>query len=640
MTSRFSTHAVPSAVLLACLALAGCGGGGGTPASTAAPLSGTAAVGAALANATVTLKDGAGKTLTTTADANGAYTFADVSGLTAPLMLRASGTVGGVEYKLHSVLTTVPAAGVSGVLNVTPATESAVAQTLGTSPATVFDAADASAKIKAIDTTKLAAAKAKLVAALSAVLEALGQDAKADLFTTAFAANGKGLDKLLDMMQFEASDDGAGNQDVVITDKTTKVGTKVTTAAKVEEIAKVSAPSKADIDLETSTIKAFIDAFNAQAKTKEGITSAAMLALFDAAYLNSGMSRADQIQDILSSVGLQITDYALQGCDSAASGGAECKTQMTIKFADGNTTQMANKMKKGADGQWRAYGNQSPFDFDFKPLVTANYYVANGLFEQSGSTQTGVNFWFTGTNYDTGVRAYKSVILQTSVDNGTTWSTPIKFAEKSNCSGNDWLPLDDSTNTSNAYNCSNFVSVSNAEALANNEAILKGTFKYKITAYTGSSYTNTNSSDEFKYVARSTKQYYTTATGKAAMDASTASVTAGDLGTNSVRFTGPLKNLTINTVTKNAAGNTIATANTGWEDSALGALKGVATIAAANASCVKNGTPKTQCDASYGSDAKITSVYLDSRDSQGRGISKSYRAVGGSTTTAAPTAVQ
>jgi hypothetical protein len=523
-----------------------------------------------------------------------------------------------VQYTLHSVLTTVPAAGVSGVLNVTPATESAVAQTLGTSPATVFDATDASTKIKAIDPAKLADAKAKLTAAVAAVLEALGQDSKVDLFTTAFAANGKGLDQLLDMIQFEASDDGAGNQDVVITNKTTKVGTKVSKTAKVEDVVKVSAPSKADVALDTSGIKTLLDAFNTQAKTQAGINSEAMLHLFDAFFLEEGINRAAMIQDI--PVGMQISNFVLQGCDSEAKDGPECNVDLTDKRADGSAGYFDTKVKKGADGKWRIYGKQSPFPFDHKPVVKADYFVSNGLFAQSGSTQTGFNLWFPGKNDDDVTRKYKSATLQTSLDGGNTWSTPIKFAEKTRCFSNDSLSLDDSSNTSNATNCSNFVSVSNDAANAKNAAILKGQFRFKITAYTAADYTG----NSISHTERSTKRYFTATTGNAALNASGGSVTAGDLGTNSVRFTGSPQSLSIHTETLGTSGLAIATGRTSWERDDLSALKGVVTIKAANDLCLANRNAKATCDASYGTDAKINSLYLDARDSQGRGILKGY----------------
>ena len=62
-------------------------GGGTVPPAAGASLSGTAATGAAIANATVTVKDSSGTTVTATTDAMGNYSI-DVTGLAAPFMVK------------------------------------------------------------------------------------------------------------------------------------------------------------------------------------------------------------------------------------------------------------------------------------------------------------------------------------------------------------------------------------------------------------------------------------------------------------------------------------------------------------------------------------------------------------------------
>jgi ABC-type Fe3+-hydroxamate transport system substrate-binding protein len=109
--------------------LIACGGGGGSTSSTTPSLAGVAAIGTALANATVTLKDSAGKTETTTTDESGNFSFSNVSSFTPPLMLQVKGSVAGVSYVLHSLMTTTPAEG-TNTLNVTPATDAIVTQRL------------------------------------------------------------------------------------------------------------------------------------------------------------------------------------------------------------------------------------------------------------------------------------------------------------------------------------------------------------------------------------------------------------------------------------------------------------------------------------------------------------------------------
>ena len=97
----FVKKALPAAILGLSILAAGCGGGGGSSTPVAPPdmLSGTAAAGAAIIGQ-VTVKGSAGNTTSTLIEANGNYNV-DVSGLTAPYILRAEGTVGGKAYTLQ-----------------------------------------------------------------------------------------------------------------------------------------------------------------------------------------------------------------------------------------------------------------------------------------------------------------------------------------------------------------------------------------------------------------------------------------------------------------------------------------------------------------------------------------------------------
>ena len=142
---QYSLLSGMSALLIAC------GSGGGSAGSVSVPtmpsLSGVAAIGMALAKASVTLKDSTGKTETTTTDESGNFNFNNVSSLTPPLMLQVKGSAAGISYVLHSVMTSAPAQG-TNTLNVTPATDALITQTLGADPAITFDDV---AKIKKIE---------------------------------------------------------------------------------------------------------------------------------------------------------------------------------------------------------------------------------------------------------------------------------------------------------------------------------------------------------------------------------------------------------------------------------------------------------------------------------------------------------
>jgi len=177
----------------ACLALAilttGCGGGGGDdaaappPATTAVTVSGVAAVGAMLSNASVTVKCSGGNATGITAT-DGSYSV-PVSGGALPCAVRVSGS--GVT--LHSLAT---GTGSSATANVTTLTEMVLASAQSLAPAAWFDAFTAAS-------APATGALTNAVAAVETALQAAGVDttALADPFTAPLAA-GNAQDALLD----------------------------------------------------------------------------------------------------------------------------------------------------------------------------------------------------------------------------------------------------------------------------------------------------------------------------------------------------------------------------------------------------------------------------------------------------------
>ena len=131
------------------LIVAGCGGGGNdtstggdNPAPTAQSLqlSGTAAIGAALANSSVEVKCATGSGSATT-NANGTYSLT-ITGAVLPCLIQVTGSADGTSVTLHSVTEagagTTAGATTSAVANVTPMTEMIVAQLVGAIPADLF----------------------------------------------------------------------------------------------------------------------------------------------------------------------------------------------------------------------------------------------------------------------------------------------------------------------------------------------------------------------------------------------------------------------------------------------------------------------------------------------------------------------
>jgi hypothetical protein len=185
--SLFSQHGfVLASVSAACVLLAGCGGGGGGSFLPSSSLSGVAAVGAGLANASVTAKCTSGAPLVGTTAADGSFTLSLSGGQVAPCMLQVvSGTP---SVTLHGFATE------GGRVNITPLTDLVVTKALGTDPAIGFASFDA-AKAGVVK-TGLEIAKTYVNAQLAAIV---GQPTALDIMTGFFKV-GDADDKLLDSL--------------------------------------------------------------------------------------------------------------------------------------------------------------------------------------------------------------------------------------------------------------------------------------------------------------------------------------------------------------------------------------------------------------------------------------------------------
>lgn len=187
------------------LLISGCGGGGGGGETTAAPaasldVSGTAAVGAALANATVDVKCATGSGTATT-NASGGYTVT-LEGGALPCIVRVTGTAAGATVTLHSVTeagtTNAADAKTSAVANVTPVTEIIVAQLTKAMPSDSFATFDPAV----ITPAAVASASTAVVDALKAAGVDLGaiDPLKAPLVPATGTTQGNTYDQLLDTL--------------------------------------------------------------------------------------------------------------------------------------------------------------------------------------------------------------------------------------------------------------------------------------------------------------------------------------------------------------------------------------------------------------------------------------------------------
>ncbi len=215
MSTTRRARFAPSAIALATASMiTGClfGGGDGDaipppPVVAATQLKGVVASGAALGGASVSVIDSDAATIDPAAvtAADGSYTI-NVTGLKAPLVVQATGTVEGVVTRIVAVVPTLTAEA-DNTANVTPLTNAVAALIApGGDPAALLSPAALVANVTA---TKVANANALLVNTLNtdaSIASALG--ANFSPLTTAFVANGTGVDGVLDKLALEVSGTG------------------------------------------------------------------------------------------------------------------------------------------------------------------------------------------------------------------------------------------------------------------------------------------------------------------------------------------------------------------------------------------------------------------------------------------------
>ncbi len=197
------------AALLLAFGISACGGGGGggnsgapsTPiAVKVITLKGTAATGAPITSATVTLIDSAGQSKTVATDSNGNYSL-DVTSLKPPLLLKLTGqNADGTPVLLYSAIDAFDDL-LSPTANITPLTNAALVLATGQN-ATEFYGSPDPTKLTA---ENLKAANTKLKDELGGVLANSGTDSTVDFTKSSFVANKSGVDLLMESFDIKTN---------------------------------------------------------------------------------------------------------------------------------------------------------------------------------------------------------------------------------------------------------------------------------------------------------------------------------------------------------------------------------------------------------------------------------------------------
>ncbi len=306
---------------MACAAamVAGCGSGGSdapapAPAGpvacgvcTASTLSGVAAAGTPMVNASLLVIDSLGAGKSGTADAKGAFSI-NVAGMTAPFVIEATGTIGGQTVQYHS-LALAADVGMNQV-NVTSLTEIMSAIVLGGVPTTLINAGTVDAS--KITSASITSAESTVHTLVAPVLQAAGAS-NSDLRTAQLTANGTGLDLALDGLSVALVD---GSYAV-----STSVGSSSTVVApgQAASSAALTVPDNAATLLASGTsaatgLQSLMSSLTTQFAAKTLPAASSLSPLLATDFLHDGQAGPDYVQKILlqdSAAGL--TEFNLIG---------------------------------------------------------------------------------------------------------------------------------------------------------------------------------------------------------------------------------------------------------------------------------------------------------------------------------------
>jgi len=434
--SRASKAAVGRVLLLLAITasaiVAACGGGGGelltpgggdnpppvNPPAATSVVTGTAASGAAIANVVVTLKDSTNRAVTATTATSGAFSL-NTSDLTPPFVLQLSLPSG---RPLFSVSTD---ANRTATINITPLTDIVVRTWFGMNGQTADSGfADPSAvpppapaQVRAIAQVLLNTLQLPITANAAPIGDPL------DLIAKPFAADGTGIDKLLDNTRTTVRSDGvdlvltAGSatqttalafntSTSAITASSTTVQGSATTTSQSTDVVPVQGAQLTALELISARLAEAAATINSKGAA---ITAADLEPFFDANLLHGGRNRAQFLAETVGDFQRGVTPVTMtaeriRSLDLSA-GKAEVLLRLTLTV--GAQTQVDRDtffFTRGSDGQWRFSGDGR---------VAAVNVQAEGRRNQG--TFTGDN----GPSINADVRAPEGVVTSGTVSGGT-----------------------------------------------------------------------------------------------------------------------------------------------------------------------------------------------------------------------------
>jgi hypothetical protein len=354
------------------------------PFSSCAPppptLSGVAAIGAPLSGATITLVDSKGLSFTTTADAEGKYTFAkaDIAAATPPFLITASTSLGDSQISHYTIVTSKS---VGGWANVTPLTTAVAALA---SPTTIPSSLTKD-QLAAITAQNVTDASTNVKSVIAPLAKALNLPASFDpLADKSFVADRTGADLLLDHIgvTLRTGAVAIANKMTVVSD--TDKGTAAVTITKGAASTSTIAADKTDTSGLDALAKKFEKCFktpfdsrlkNPQVDTATLAPDCQAVAASD--YLQNGQPFMNRWATALNSKDMDGATFSAPVVRlrlQAEGNGLRERIAINFNFKDNLQIGYTRPevAEKQADGTWILVGNKRPFNFYAEAALT--YY--------------------------------------------------------------------------------------------------------------------------------------------------------------------------------------------------------------------------------------------------------------------------
>lgn len=431
-----------------------------------------------MAGASIKLIDKNGQTLTTTADAGGAYQFNDISGMVRPLLLVAQGNLGGIDTTYMSLLLSNG----GNRANITPLTDAIVSQGTGHNGPTAL--VQSPSLLNAIDQSKVALSASNIASSIANVLEGLraGSSTNYSPLGTSFVADGSDpFDKVHDLLATYIIPGLGGGIDITLMDKSgTNGGAVIASPISTRQTTSVSALPPQITALKFDKVKDFFDTFNTYTSSASTLTnpSGSFAALIHDSYADYGQTKA-QLLAISPSPFLNATlsNPVIQSCKADGT--------CLVTFKQGVSGQQTfskgefNLKWDNTAQKWTSIGHGSD-----DLIVDFDTYAQLNLSDPSHPIYTVLSFNI--RNKANTLPFYNAVA--SFIDSNNTTDLTLNFASSPSCeSGLSNATLTNGLPLQGATNCESwkfYTTTSDINALKQiNQKILAGGYTLKVRAY-------------------------------------------------------------------------------------------------------------------------------------------------------------